>query len=358
MTDVEPSRRGSARRGPVSVDVARLAGVSQKTVSRVMNNELPVSTEVRERVLAASRQLGYRPNSAARALAAGRTFRIGFVSLGTALHGPVATLVAAERAARERGYSMTIATTDASDLAGVCKAVDSALEQGAEGVALSEPIDLGGGQLSVDVPALIFGHFPGLSAPHVISTLNAGDQSAALATQHLLGSGHPTVHHISGPQSWFATRERFQGWRRALLAAGAPIPQHHTGDWTAESGYRAGRELAKAPDVSAIFCANDDMAFGAIRALLEAGRSVPGEVSVMGFDDVPVAAYSSPSLSTIRHPFDAGSAAGIGALIEVIENPDSARPRLVEPPGELILRESTGPAPHRTSPEPGGGRRP
>ena len=356
MDDAQPSVRGGSRRGPVSVDVARLAGVSQKTVSRVMNNEPLVSTELRERVWRASRQLGYRPNSAARALAAGRTYRIGFVSLGTTLHGPVATLVAAERAARERGYSMTIATT--ADRTGVSRAVESVLEQGAEGVVVSEPIDLGGVHLTVDVPVLIFGHFPGLSAPHVISTLNSGDQSAALATRHLLGSGHPTVHHIAGPDSWFAARERLQGWQQALAAAGAAVPQHQVGDWTAESGYRAGCRLAEAPDVSAIFCANDDMAFGAIRALREAGRSVPEDVSVMGFDDVPVAAYSSPSLSTIRHPFDAGSVAGIGALIEVIEDPLSVTPQLGEPPGELILRESTGPARRGSSPEPGGGRRP
>lgn len=336
---ITPSKTRS--RAPASTDVAREAGVSQKTVSRVMNNEPMVSDAVRARVLKAASELGYRPNSAARALAAGRSFRIGFVSLGTTLHGPVTTLIAAEKAARSRGYSMTITTTPASDPAGVRAAINSALEAGVEGIVLSEPIDGGEVAIDLDVPVLIFGYFPGLTSPHVISTMIAGDQSAEMATSHLLAAGHPTVHHVAGPESWYAARERKVGWLRALEASGAPVNEPFEGDWTAASGYRAGLDLASDSDVSAIFCANDDMALGVLRGLGDAGRRVPQDIAVMGFDDVPVAAYSNPSLSTIRNPFETGSSAGIDALIQAIENPENPTPRLVEPSGELVLREST-----------------
>lgn len=115
-----------------------------------------------------------------------------------------------------------------------------------------------------------------------------------MATEHLLDLGHVTVHHLAGPQRWYSARDRLEGWRAALAAQGRSEPPVVEGDWSASSGYAAGRELATDGEVTAVFAANDDMAIGLIRALTEAGRRVPEDVSVVGFDDVPVAAYVTP----------------------------------------------------------------
>lgn len=338
MTDRSPA----AHRRPASTDVARLAGVSQKTVSRVVNKEPLVSEDVRRRVLAAAAELGYRPNSAARALMSGRSHRIGFVSLGTALHGPVATLVATERAARGLGYSLGITTT-AEGTDRTAGAVEALLQEGAEGIVICEPIDLGEIDLRIEVPVLVFGYMPGLRAPHVITVLMSGERNAQEATEYLFSLGHENVHHVAGPVSWYVSRERVAGWRRAVRARAVDEVAPLHGDWSAASGYEAGRYLARDPSVTAIFAANDDMAIGVIRAMTEAGRSVPGDVSVIGYDDVPTAAYVTPSLTTVRYPFEAGASVGVAALVDAIEHPD-VPPQVVEdPPGELVIRESTAP---------------
>src|SRR5690242_7895921 len=142
---------------PRSVDVARVAGVSQKTVSRVFNNEPYVSAAVRTRVLEAAEQLGYRLNNAARALASGRTRSIGVVTLGTALYGPASLLVGIERAVRGTGYALRVVNTLEGDPAGLAGAVESLLEQGVDGIVISEPIDEGPVSVRVDVPVLVLG---------------------------------------------------------------------------------------------------------------------------------------------------------------------------------------------------------
>ena len=341
-SDRSRRRAGAARRRVAATDVARLAGVSQKTVSRVMNKEPLVSDDVRRRVLAAGAELGYRPSAAARALNSGRTRHIGFVSFGSALHGPVTTLVATERAARGLGYSLGITTT-AEGADGITEAVNAVLQGGAEGIVMSGAIDIGAVEITVEVPVLVFGHMPGLDAPCVISVLTSGDRDAATATDYLLSLGHETVHHVAGPSTWFASRERIAGWSQTLRARGTREVAPLHGDWTAASGYDAGRRLALDPRLTAVFAANDDMAIGVIRALVEAGRSVPGDVSVVGFDDIPAAAYVWPSLTTFRNPFEADAARGVAALVGAIEHPDVPQQEVEGPPGELVIRESTAP---------------
>ncbi|HWD78844.1 MAG TPA: LacI family DNA-binding transcriptional regulator, partial [Kribbella sp.] len=273
---------------PSSTDVARLAGVSQKTVSRVLNGEPYVKEEVRLRVQAAVRELGYRRNDAARALNSGKTKRIGVVCLGTALFGPSTQLVAIEQTLRTTGYSVSIVNTLEGDT--IADVVEHLLEQGVDGIILSEPIDEGDGvRIDVDIPVLSFGRFPGLSAKPSIDTGGDNLDAGRAATEHLLGLGHRTVWHVAGPQRWWAARDRLAGWRQALENAGVPEPPVLEGDWLPASGYEAGRELAANPDVTAVFVANDDMAIGVLRAFTEAGRSVPGDVSLVGFDDIPSA---------------------------------------------------------------------
>jgi DNA-binding LacI/PurR family transcriptional regulator len=342
---------------PRSVDVARLAGVSQKSVSRVFNDEPYVSADVRRRVLEAAGQLGYRLNNAARALASGRTRSIGVVTLGTALYGPASLLVGNEQAARDTGYALRVVNTADGAPAGIAGAVESLLDQGVDGIVISEPIDEGKLSVRVDVPVLVLGAPAALAGPRAVAAGVRADLLARAATEHLLDLGHETVHHLAGPQRWYAARDRLEGWRTALAQRGKPEPAAVEGDWSAASGYEAGRGLAADTDVTAVFAANDDMAIGLIRALLDAGRRVPDDVSVVGFDDIPVAAYIAPRLTTVRQPFDAVAKAGLTLLVHAIENPDADPLPVNDPPVELVVRASTAPPPPRKIPERGPGTR-
>ncbi|UUU27834.1 LacI family DNA-binding transcriptional regulator [Streptomyces sp. DSM 40750] len=331
------------------MDVARLAGVSQKTVSRVFNDEPYVSADVRRRVLDAAEELGYRLNSAARALASGRTRSIGVVTLGTALYGPASLIMGVERAVRDTGYTLRVVNTMEGDPAGVAGAVDSLLDQGVDGIVISEPIDDGyDGDLSarLDVPVLVLGA-PPFPAPKALAAGVGADLMAHTATEHLLELGHDTVHHLAGPQRWYAAQDRLEGWRAALTEHDRTVPPVVEGDWSASSGYAAGRELASDGNLTAVFAANDDMAIGLIRALTEAGLRVPEDVSVVGFDDIPVAAYVTPPLTTVRQPFDAVAQEGLKRLVHTIENPQADPLPASDPPIDLVVRASTAPPPTR-----------
>ncbi|MFF7312605.1 substrate-binding domain-containing protein [Streptomyces sp. NPDC008137] len=342
--------RGRGPAAPRSVDVARLAGVSQKTVSRVFNDEPYVSADVRRRVLEAAEELGYRRNNAARALASGRTHTIGVVTLGTALYGPASLLMGIERAARDTGYALRVVNTLEGDPGGVPGAVNSLLDQGVDGIVISEPIDEQSDEgeqwePSVAVPVLVLGAPPPFAGSTVLTAGVGAGLMARAATEHLLCLGHTTVHHLAGPQRWYAARDRLGGWRAALAAHGSHEPPVIEGDWSAASGYAAGRALAADPEVTAVFAANDDMAIGLLRALAESGRRAPEDVSVVGFDDIPVAAYVTPPLTTVRQPFDAVAQEGLKRLVHAIENPRADPVPASGPPVDLVVRASTAPPP-------------
>jgi DNA-binding LacI/PurR family transcriptional regulator len=176
------------------------------------------------------------------------------------------------------------------------------------------------------------------------------ESPARAATERLLDLGHLTGHHLAGPQRWFAARDRLAGWRAALAAGGSEQPPVLTGDWSAASGYAAGRELARTGGATAIFAASDDMATGLIRALAEAGLRVPEDVSVVGFDDIPVSAYVTPPLTSVRQPLDAVAREGLRLLVQAIEKPDAEPVPVSDPPVELVVRASTPPPTDRAAP--------
>jgi DNA-binding LacI/PurR family transcriptional regulator len=348
VSEAQPTPGPFRSRRPGSTDVARLAGVSQKTVSRVFNNEPYVGEEVRRRVLEAARQLGYRPNLAARALHSGRTHRIGVASLGSAFFGPATLLVALERAARQTGYALSIVNTFEDEQGSLADAVQSLLAQDVDAIVLLEPIDEGAAPLFVDVPVLTLGQATSVSAPKVLTVAaNEGGDPAEEAVRHLLSLGHSTVHHVAGPLRWWAARERIEGWQRVLKEDGRTVPPYIEGDWTAASGYRAGQELVRDPEVTAVFVANDDMAIGVLRALHEAGRRAPQDMSLVGFDDIPPTAYLSPALTTIRPDNVMLATVGLQRLVRYLENPDGPPVPLPTPMHRLIVRESTGEPPQR-----------
>ncbi|MEU6409330.1 LacI family DNA-binding transcriptional regulator [Microbispora sp. NPDC046933] len=345
--DPEPAPRS---RVAVMGDVAALAGVSAMTVSRVLNSPEKVRPETRARVLAAIRELGYLPNLAARVLATGRSGMLGVVSFDTTQYGPASILRAIEHAAIEHDYLVNIAGLRALDRGSIEEAVERLRRQSADGIVVIAPYESaaeGLRHLPSDLPVVNVGGGEDVPVPTVAVDQHAG---AARATRHLLDLGHRTVWHVAGPPNWIDARDRVSGWRAALEAGGREIPEPLVGDWSPGTGYELGRRLARRPEVTAILVANDEMAMGVLRALREAGRRVPGDVSVAGFDDIPQAAYFWPPLTTVRQNFaDVGRQAfallheRIFALLhERVADGKPAARRIVEP--ELIVRESTGPA--------------
>ena len=170
------------------------------------------------------------------------------------------------------------------------------------------------------------------------------DQVAAarLATEHLLELGHETVWHLAGPLEWLDAASRAHGWRETLESAGRTVPPELHGDWSPESGYQAGLLIGRMPEVTAVFVASDEMAFGVIRALHELGRRVPEDVSIVGFDDIALAAYCSPALTTIAQPFDEIGRRAVAHVLRRIDDPSAAaEPESVSP--QLVVRGSTAP---------------
>ncbi|MEV7176150.1 LacI family DNA-binding transcriptional regulator [Kitasatospora sp. NPDC093679] len=334
---------GTDPRQPVMADVAKLAGVSHQTVSRVLNGAPHVRPGTRDKVLAAIRELDYRPNSAARALVTRRSQTLGVVSFASTLYGPASMLDGIEQAARSAGYFVSVASLRSLDARSVQEAVDRLRDQGVEGVAVIAPqISAVGAvsRLSSSVPVVAVGSGSRSRVPMVAVDNLTG---AAAATRHLLDLGHGTVHHVAGPAGWLETQDRLDGWRRTLEESGAPVPQVYSGDWSARSGYEAGRQIAADPEVTAVFCANDHMALGLLRALHEAGRPVPGEISVIGFDDIPESAYFTPPLTTVRQDFGELGRRALELLVEELAGVAHARSHVLVAP-EMVLRRSTGPA--------------
>ncbi|SEF67991.1 DNA-binding transcriptional regulator, LacI/PurR family [Thermomonospora echinospora] len=338
----EPKRPGE-RRPVVMEDVAERAGVSAMTVSRVLNSPEKVRPATRARVLAAVKELDYRPNAAARVLATGRSGVLGVVSFDTTLYGPASTLYGIERAAREHDYMISIVSLGVLNRKTIGEGVDRLRSQNVDGIIIVAPHESaaeGLRDLPPDLAIVVVGAADDLPFP-----LASVDQygGAVRATRHLLSLGHGTVWHLSGPADWVDAHARVEGWRAALLAEEREVPEMIMGDWSAQSGYQLGRQIIRDPEVTAIFAANDAMALGLLRALREAGRRVPEEVSVVGFDDVPEAPYFSPPLTTVRQNFGEVGFRAFRLMLDRIDAPDAeAMPhrRVVEP--ELVVRESTG----------------
>lgn len=326
-------------RDPGMIDVARLAGVSHQTVSRVLNDHPNVTESTRLRVRAAIAELGYRPNRAARALVTGKSQVIGVVTQSSTLYGPASTLAAFAQAAIASGFTVSVESVRSLERAPMQEAVSHHLDQRVAGLVLIAPVDSANDvldEMPSDVPVVCIDGDPQRSTELVTVDQERGGY---LATQHLLAAGHRTVWHVSGPEDWFDSRGRIAGWRKALSEAGAEQPPLMAADWSAASGYRAGQMLARMNDVTAIFAANDHLALGILRALHERGRRVPDHISVVGFDDVPEAEFYIPPLTTIRPDFDGVAAACLDLLLAQIDSGHSRAQRRIIAPA-LVSRSS------------------
>jgi DNA-binding LacI/PurR family transcriptional regulator len=338
----QPARPAGGPPGrPLMVDVARLAGVSHQTVSRVLNDHPHVSAKTRAGVLAAISDLGYRPNAAARTLATGRTKVFGVISVDNTLYGPSSMLYGLEQAAPP-DHMLAIARLDSFDRHSLHKAVERFLGQAVEGIIVVAPQTAAVQALMylvTEIPLVVIKCGTHAPLPSVAIDNLAG---AARATQYLLDLGHDTVYHLGGPPSWLDAQERADGWRQTLRAAGAPVPELLFGDWSARSGYEIGLRLAAMDELTAVLCGNDQMALGLLRALSERNRNVPRDVSVVGFDDIPDAAFFPPPLTTVRQDFGELGRRAMHMLMDRISGDERYRPSMPIIP-DLVVRASAAP---------------
>lgn len=327
-------------RAPSIRDVARLAGVSYQTVSRVLNNSQSLRPSTKERVLEVIDQLGYRPNQAARALVTSRSRTIGVLTSQTAHYGAATSLHAIEEAAREGGYVISTTSLATSDYESIRDRLGYLMNQSIEALIVIAPqvrvfdaIE----ELEIRVPLVTLDSTG--RGEHSLSV----DQiaGARLATAHLVGLGHEHILHLAGPQDWIEAEARMRGFIDEIVDSDLIAYPPILGDWTADFGHYVGRELLRRTDFTAVFAANDQMALGLMHAFRDGGLDVPRDVSIVGFDDIPEAAHYWPPLTTVRQDFAEIGRRSLALLLAELNGARLQSPEQIRP--ELIVRESTAP---------------
>ncbi len=322
-------------------DVAHLAGVSAQTVSRVAAGSAHVRPDTRERVLRAMNQLGYSPNRAAQALRRGSFKTIGVLTQQIHRTGEALTTAGVLEAATAVDYAVNLVQVERPASEELREAVYRLSHQAIDGLVVVQAGRAGREHLILP-PSLpvavsdstLVDYYPSASADQVGGVRHA--------VKHLLELGHRTVHHVCGPEDSQSSLIRKATWSRTLQEAGVPVPEAVPGGWEAAAGYEAGLRLAADPEVTAVFCANDELALGLIRAMHEQDRRVPRDVSVVGFDGLAVGEYSFPPLTTVRQDFKRHGREMVSLVLEqadgaVLDN------RSVIIPTELLVRGSTAP---------------
>ncbi|MFN8594751.1 MAG: LacI family DNA-binding transcriptional regulator [Anaerolineae bacterium] len=332
-------------------DVAKLAGVSTKTVSRVVNNQGEISESTRARVQSAIAKLGYRPNILARSLVSQRTDTLGVVAWGIDYYGPSQTVVGIENRADELGYSLFLHLLTKPDEAKIERVMDTLIDRRVDGVIWAVP-EVGDNRAWIEtdrlsqLPPIVF--LSTLPRQGLASISIDNYRGALQATQHLIAQGRRRIAMIAGPTKWWEARERQAGWRAALTEAGLSTEASLVadGDWSAQSGAQAMKTLlAREPHIDAVFACSDQIALGALGALHQAGRRVPHDVAIVGFDNIPESAFFWPPLTTVYQQLTDVGCLAVEKLHQMIEWQRKAEPG--EPPEatiltpELIVRQSS-----------------
>jgi LacI family transcriptional regulator len=327
-------------------EIAKLAGVSRSTVSRVINNDPNVSEKTRSKVQSIIDQVGYQPNPVARSLISGRTRVLGLVipmSYSSLYTDPFFSLLA-------QGIS---STCTANNYTLMLWLVEPDYEKRANSNILNNRLIDGIIVASnrVDDPlldGLIERKMPvvqiGRNKREEVSSVDADNvHGAATAVRLLVDSGRKRLATVTGHMDLFSSRDRLAGFKRSLQEKNLPILDERIafGDFTEEGGYLQTKMLLSKSDFDGIFVASDMMSFGALRAFHEAGLRVPEDVALVSFDDIPAAARHRPALTTIRQPIHQMGAIAAQTLIDQLENDDTATPRRIILPTELVLRETT-----------------
>ena len=327
-------------------DVARRARVSIATVSRAVNNTGKVRPEIRERVLRAARQLRYTPHGGARSLISGRTHTVGL--LLPDLHGEYFSelIRGVDRAARRRGLHLLVSSShgSASEAASAVQALAGRID-GLLAMVPGEDAGFIKEALPPTLPTVLLNSRT--SGAHCPTLLVDDFGGARAMTRHLIEQGYRRIAHIRGPEGNLQAGERLRGYRAALKGSRAAPAIVIEGDFTEESGYRAGQAIAaRTARPDAIFAANDMMAVGCLVALREAGIRVPKDVALTGFDDIPLARFVSPPLTTVRADIATLGLRALERLAALIEAKAPSDTRSAERlPVEVVVRGSSGAAP-------------
>jgi len=325
---------------PVMADVARLAGVSHQTVSRVINGSPSIRPETKAKVERAIAELGYRPNTAARALVTRRSGIVGIIGSNSGLYGPSSIQRSVQEAARAAGYFSSLVPLDEVTPDELHSALDHLTRQSVEAIVMivgqEDALEVVHAA-SAGVPLIVVeGDLSGRGLTVGVDQV----RGAQMATCHLIDLGHRVIEHVAGPLSYTEAKGRRAGYEATMREAGLTPGRLWEGDWTAESGYRIGRDLLRNREATAVFVANDQMAIGVMHAFAEAGVRVPDDVSIVGFDDIPEAAYLNPALTTVRQDFHVLGRRAIELVAKALEGAPADMPLLTP---ELIVRSSTAP---------------
>ncbi|HEX9091309.1 MAG TPA: LacI family DNA-binding transcriptional regulator, partial [Anaerolineales bacterium] len=347
----KPPRKTNGTFHTTLKDVAKLAGVSTKTVSRVVNNQGEISSGTRERVQVAIDQLGYRPNIVARSLIHQRTNTLGVIAWGIDYFGPSRPVVGIEQQAHQLNYSLFLNLVARPDDSDSEKVLDTLIAHRVDGILWAVP-EVGNNRAWLEtahmeqLPPIVFLSMelrPGLAIVAVDNRLGAKQ-----ATQHLIDQGRRKIGIITGPLTWWEARERYAGWEAAMHQANLETPASLVieGEWTAAAGERGlNKLLDQEPNIDAVFASSDQIALGALGAAHRLGRKIPQDLAVVGFDNMPESACFWPPLTTVyQHLIDVGRIA-VQTLHKMIEanrqlkTADEAALTLIKP--ELIVRDSS-----------------
>ena len=323
-------------------DIAKQAGVSYQTVSRVLNNHPYVADETRQRVRDLITQLDYHPNKAARSLAGHHAKTIALVASDIQDYGPSQVVINIERAAKAAGYDLVLSIAADTSSASMRAAIDSVLHWQIDGLLILKPIR----GVSYEEMLQISGGLPlvQINSQHdqiVPSLMIDQEYGTRLLLDHLFNLGHRDFCVIYGPSKYYDAMARQKACEDILREKELQAVASSEGDWSAASGYHAmNTMLGQGAHFTAVFAANDQMALGAMRALREQGLRIPEDVSVVGFDDLPESAYFEPPLTTVQQNFALLGENSITYMVECIENPDTvAEQRLIRP--RFVQRLST-----------------
>lgn len=331
--------------------VAKEAGVSSQTVSRVINNRQEITPETRQRVQEVIKRLGYQPNVLARSLIQRRSHTLGVVTSGLEYFGPSHILIGLEQGANQAGLSILLNLIHQPESQEIGPIINGLISRQVEGIIWAVP--------EIDDNRVWFReNLDQLAIPVVFlsskprENLNVVEidnwHGAYIATEHLLKKGYQKIGHIAGPLTWWAASERRRGWQDALTAAGISYGEDWLveGNWSAESGERGLQELlTKFPDVQAVFACNDQMALGLMRAARRLGKRIPEDLAVVGFDDIPECAFYYPPLTTVRQGLYELGHVAVQTFMELrqAEQRDDGNPTahtvMLQP--QLVIREST-----------------
>jgi DNA-binding LacI/PurR family transcriptional regulator len=331
-------------------DVARVAGVSTQTVSRVLNNRSDVSRETRSRVQQVIASMGYSPNVFARNLSRGRSNTLGVIGYGLVYYGSSSVLTGIENKTNELGFSLTLSLIDRVEPSRVERILYDLLSRRVEGIIWAVPGDINAfdwlaEKFSKVQTPLVYINKGANGSEHVTAVDNR--LGGKLATEHLRQQGYQRIGIITGPSSWWEAQERLNGWRDVVQAAGYANVDNLIveGDWNAPSG-DAGLHtlLDRNPGIDAVFVSNDQMALGALQAARRLGLRVPEQLGIVGFDDIPEAAYFYPPLTTVHQDarnLGAIAVERINTLIKVQQEGETLEPETLWLEPRMMVRESS-----------------